>query len=150
MLSALIINSALSEEHPAILNSGSFGALLKENNMTGKMSQTRLTARIRETVECIAGLLAVFSATAVLGQAGPVLPPQGPQMINALTTLVVNNTATEPNIPPNFNRRLCFGRTISLFHIRIAKHCWLMVGASWPLLTAPIATRRLLIRPKAS
>ena len=59
-----------------------------------------LVALVNGKVKYFACLLAAFSPGLVLGQVGPVLPPQGPQVINGLTTLVVNNTAVETNIPP--------------------------------------------------
>jgi hypothetical protein len=59
-----------------------------------------LAVRIKGMAGFLAGWLAAASPGLVLGQTGPVLPPQGPQVINELTTLVVKNTAVETNIPP--------------------------------------------------
>jgi hypothetical protein len=50
-------------------------------------------------VRCVACVLAISYATLALGQVGPVLPSQSTQMINALTMLVVTNTAVETNPP---------------------------------------------------
>ena len=60
----------------------------------------RFAVSHKRIAEFLACLLGAFSPGLVMGQAGPVLPPQGPQVINELTTLVVTNTAVETNVPP--------------------------------------------------
>jgi hypothetical protein len=79
---------------------GRSNALLNGDNMTEKDNRMHLAAHIKGMAGFLACWLTAFSPGLVLGQTGPVLPPQATQPISELTTLVVTNTAVETNIPP--------------------------------------------------
>jgi hypothetical protein len=81
------------------MNDGKSNALMNGDDMTGIDKRTPLAARIKGMAGLLACWLAMFSPGLVLGQTGPVLPPQAVRVMNQLTTLVVTNTAVETTPP---------------------------------------------------